>query len=144
MTSRTSLYVFSYRLWQKVWSVWTEFVQLSRSKRKKRELTCNFASRRSLCRAWKGWNQHVLARREKKVAEIQVKQWNVMRVKRCVSLSTCALVYIVLPSRTVWCKWKTALEKKRQLVSMNSLALHHWALQLQRRVSLISANYDVT
>ena len=72
----------SYRLWQKVWSVWTEFVQVSQCKRRKKELARNMVTRRLLCRAWKGWSQYVLARREKKQMKVQIKQWSIMRLKR--------------------------------------------------------------
>ena len=71
-------------MWQKVWSVWVEFVQLARNKRKRRKLAYSFDSKRSLCKAWKGWSQYVLIRREKRKVEEQVKQWNVVRMKRCV------------------------------------------------------------
>ena len=43
--------------------------------------------------------------------------------------------------RTVWRTWTAALKERMQLSSMNTLALHHWAFQLQKRVSEINMVY---
>ena len=83
-----------YRLWQKVWSVWTEFVQLSRCKRKRRELAHKLTVRKTLSRAWKGWSQYVLARREKKTTGDQVRQWSMTRMKRYVNYLVFILTWI--------------------------------------------------
>lgn len=44
---------------------------------------------------------------------------------------------VVCQCRTSWCKWRCSLEEKRQFLSMDTLALHHWALQLQKKVNSI-------
>ena len=74
--------------------MWTEFVQLSRCKRRKRELACNFANRKLLCIAWRGWSQYILAKRGKKEMEVHVKQWSITRMKRYISLVRLYLLYM--------------------------------------------------
>ena len=76
---------FRYRLWQKVWYVWTEFVKVSRCKRRKSDLAHKMASRRLLSQVWKGWSQYIVVRREKKQLEVQVEQWTVLRMNNCSS-----------------------------------------------------------
>lgn len=65
--------------------MWTEFVQLSQYKRRKRESARNFAKGKLLRNAWRGWSQYILARRGKKEMKAQVEQWSIVRIKRCVN-----------------------------------------------------------
>ena len=104
-----SHYYARYRLWQKMWSVWTEYVQLSRCKRRKRELARNFAKGKLLRNAWRGWSRYILARRGKKEVKAQVEQWSIIRIKRYVSLITVpsCISYACLPnylpySQKIW------------------------------------------
>ena len=53
---------------------------------------------------------------------------------------TAVCVCVRVCCRLAWLKWQRSLAAKRQFCVMDSVALHHWAFKLQKRVC-IQASY---
>jgi len=102
-----------YRLWQKSWKAWREYISYCRTKKAKHKLAHNQAHNTVLVKCWSSWREYIRTRRNKQG-----------KADKALDLAQKQL------KRRVWKHWLAQLAFKQNLKYMDREALEFWANNL--------------
>lgn len=106
-----------YRLWQKAWRSWREYMKYCQVKKAKEKLAHQNAHHTVLMKCWAAWRKYIRTRRGKRRLTDRAMNFAQIQLKR-----------------RVWRQWLAQLELRRNLHYMDREALEFWANNLIGKV----------